>query len=233
MASNVSGGSDGPESGDRTSLGSRSARSEGRVTSATIASYWESPRVRLYVGTRCLSADTFLQLISSRCICPDGRRVRGELTDRSSLSQLSLRAPRARHACSRSFRSRTFNATFRKKKRQSNVSFGEESKEKKPVKMIGNQLIVTIITISKISVANVGSFSENIRHDFRHVSRATSFIFSFYDPPIRFPLPSSLTRDARSFMVARQDTAAILYVRQGRAPARRSGCATPRRTVST
>lgn len=74
------------------------ARLEGRVTSATIASYWESLRVRLYVGTRCPSADTFLQLISSRCICRDGRRVRGDLSGRSSFNHLRL-SPRT--ACMR------------------------------------------------------------------------------------------------------------------------------------
>jgi len=70
---------------------------------------------------------------------------------------------------------------------------------------------------------------ENFQRDFHgesHITRtyyATPFIFCFYDPSIR-SLP--LMYDTRSFMVARQDIAVTLYVRQGRAPASRSGCAT-------
>lgn len=60
----------------------------------------------------------------------------------------------------------------------------------------------------------------------RLILHLLSFLFTIYVCTSLSPLSPSLTRDTRSFMVARQDTAAMvtLYGCQGRAPASRSGC---------
>lgn len=99
---------------------------------------------------------------------------------------------------------------------------------------LGNRYLYCIYVISICRcVQTLISQPENFQRDFHGESRtrtyhAASFIFCFYDPPIRYPVSSPLMRGAWSFMVARQDIAAMvtLYIHQGRAPASRSGCAT-------
>jgi len=64
-----------------------------------------------------------------------------------------------------------------------------------------------------------------------HILRAhitLHLLSSVFTIRLYVPFLSPLMHDTRSFMVVRQDIAVTLYVRQGRAPANRSGCATLR-----